>query len=131
MSMTHADRFYGDNVDSVIEKISDSNGDFEKSDFDREMDNLKDEEINKLWEQTQKYSGKFETPPIVFLLEEKIKYQQSYILNFMDNWNYLRDVLSSVKEQESRDDADHQEECDEMLFTEAKEFSRSVRYEHI
>lgn len=55
-------------------------------------------------------------------LYEKIRESEikdSFILNTMDNWNYLRDVLSNVQDIEN----DEFENCDRGDFVEIKKFS--------
>lgn len=58
------------------------------------------------------------------ILKLKVKYRDSFILNLMDNWNFLRATLSWVdSSKEAEGDAFH--ECDEGPFLEAKEFSEA------
>ena len=51
--MSYSDNFYTNNVDKVIDKICDKNTlFFKEEDFDREMEELKNEEMNRLYELT-------------------------------------------------------------------------------
>lgn len=56
MSMTYAENFYDCNLHKVFEIISDSKGVFHQPDFDIEMNKLKDERLNELWEENEMLS---------------------------------------------------------------------------
>lgn len=63
----------------------------------------------------------------IFKLVNEVAVKDSLILNFLDNWNYLRDTLSWVKEPEFEDGEywfdEVLEECDPKEFLNAKKFS--------
>ena len=54
-------------------------------------------------------------------LKIEVKYAHSYIINCIDNWNYLRDVLSSVSDVKG----DELDDCFLGDFLDAKFFSES------
>lgn len=60
MGMTYADNFYTNNTDKVFDMVCDGEGNFEEKDFDRQMELLKDEELNRLWEVIKKMEFKLE-----------------------------------------------------------------------
>ena len=57
MSMSFAENFYANNVDRVFESVETGPGECNGKDFDREMERLKDEKLNELWEENKKLQG--------------------------------------------------------------------------
>ena len=95
MSTTYADNFYDCNLQKVFAILSDSKGVFHQPDFDIEMDKLKDERLNELWEENEK-------------LKEEIEQIQSSILSTEDDDplvmsdNYQRMVKEFCKRKRER-----------------------------